>query len=152
MMAPRAAIDPIDIAECLPFISLFRFDRDRKDFVCTLSGEENSAAWGGASLVGRRHADFLDCASADAFLLRAQIMMETPALAIGSSVLARKGEPDRRRRVRRLSLPLADSEGSPWGLISISNFGPAAPMKGTMAPAPSETVMFDCRVLPRDDP
>lgn len=151
-MPAKAALDPVEFASCLDSLSLFRLDREGGQFVCTLSGETDAEAWG-QSLVGKRHADFLDSASASILVRRCHVMMETPALSHASSPLGRTGGAGLYKVAHRLSLPLADKDGLPWGLISVTEFGKAVPQpQEGVDPIPAQAILYDCRVLPQTLP
>ena len=155
VVARRSAIDPGAIIPCLPYVWIYRFDRNSGEFTCTLAGNEVNMAWRG-SIVGKRQQDFMPPGIAATLHARFRAIVATPAILCTGlrGVPALIGPtPIGLGKVRRLVVPLVHDDGGPYGVFGISIYtnDPLGQIGAPVAPA-VDAVMYDCRVLPTEPP
>lgn len=117
LMAPRAAIEPAVIRDCLPHVYLMRWLPDEDDFVCSLSGEQVNEAWG-QTMIGKRPRDFMPPASAVRAMDIYRLIVRLPAVHVGHRPIEPLDRPE--KAAERLVVPLAHPDGSPWGFLGLS--------------------------------
>ncbi|WP_428248803.1 hypothetical protein [Ferrovibrio sp.] len=147
LMAPRAAINPAALRDCLPFLWINRWDAARQDFVCTLAGEGVIQAWG-VNIIGRTAAEVMGPALGLRLNLRYRAALGIPAVQFGLRTIV---PPDvTQKQSTRLVLPLSDAEGAPYGVLGLTLYDYALPEHGGPEVTPEQEMeLYACAGLPR---
>lgn len=117
LMAPRAAIDPAAIRDCLPHVYLMRWLPDEDDFICTLSGEQVNEAWG-HNMIGKRPREFMPLPTGARAMDIYRLIVRMPAVHVGHRAIMPLDRAE--KAAERLVVPLAHPDGSPWGFLGLS--------------------------------
>jgi len=146
----RGAIDPAQIAPCLPHVWIYRRDAESGQFICTLAGDEINMAWG-RSIIGKKLSNFMPADMARTLDQRYELISTIPAiLHSGHQATA---QPISGKAARRLIAPIAREDGSPYGVFGISIYvydrqhDSEIPVRHS-----SDAVLYDCKVLPATPP
>lgn len=145
----RDDIDPGRIASALPHVWIYRWRPERRSFQNVLAGEEIHHAWT-FSIRGK----FIDEMFGDeATILRDRWfdLLQRPAIAYGRL----SGDPRnaRYKGAERLSLPLVDQEGQPYGVFGITIYDfDRLHVEDTTIPPLLDVVIVPCAALPPTSP
>lgn len=134
----KSDIDPLMFAPALPFIWVYDYLAEERNFRSRLAGEEVQLAWG-IQTVGHLLSDYLIESHREEVLGRWVSLMETPKIQLG--VLSKLGK----GRVERLCLPVADSDGNLNLLYGATNYrdGSAVERELTSSGYPDAMVELD---------
>jgi len=150
LMAPRTAIDPAALRDCLHFMWINRWDVTRQDFICTLAGEGVIDAWG-VNIIGRTATEVMGPELGLRLNLRYRAALGIPAVQFGHRIIV---PPDvTQKQSTRLVLPLSDDTGAPYGVLGLTLYDYALPEHGGPEVAPGQEVeLYACAGLPRTLP
>jgi hypothetical protein len=150
LMAPRSAIDPAAVRECLPHVWLYQYLPEENDFLCKLAGEKVNEAWG-QSLIGKRVSQLMPPAMLARVPVLYRRMLQLPALQVSRRRIT---PPDRLvQSAERLILPLSRDDGTPYAVFGMtlyylgdqSSFDDPLDMQGAVT-------LYDCSRLPATPP
>jgi hypothetical protein len=137
----QSAIDPAEIAPCLPNVFTYRYVADKRDFVLVIAGEEVKSFWR-EPLKGRSMRDVIGSEAGEQAIARGLLVVDTPALLYTrASTITR---PNALYSVTRLTAPLLKDDREVYGTIGISIYAPDP--HGDL-PAREVVSFHDCRPL-----
>ena len=140
----REDIDPTALRGVLPMVWIYRIDGSGRDFYCALAGEEIRAAWDRPGLIGLHMSEMFEADVYPELRGRWLRLLDEPAVMHSSTRYQgdRVETPRRRRRAERLTLPLWDGKGAPYGVIGITSYVPPSSDRdpATIGPLPPRIV------------
>jgi hypothetical protein len=141
----RSDLSPGAIAACLPHVWIYRWRPERDSFQNVLAGEEINQAW--TFSIQGKFLDELFGPNAPVLQRRWLELLSRPAVAYGR--LAGDMGHAHYKRAERLSLPLVDDAGGPYGIFGISIYSFDLQRAGdTAIPPPLDVVIVPCDRLP----
>ncbi len=150
LMAPRAAIDPLALRDCLPCLWIYRWEEEQQDFVCTLAGEAVNEAWG-MRLTGQTLGRLMGPDNAAVVRARYHKVLRLPALQYSWRPIMPQGAVE--KVCHRLILPVADGDGAAQAVLGMTvyEYDRFADADKPINVAPDVEV-YPCAGLPRGLP
>lgn len=144
-MVPRkTAFDPLTVVDLLPMVWLYRYEPERKDFICRLAGENVNQAWG-RSIRGMTLRQVVGEADHPTILGRWREIVETPFIHYGGS--RERLSAQLVYQAHRLLMPLnggAEAPSPPDHVIGISLYHLDPTHRDRMPLMPEDIVRLRC--------
>ncbi len=150
LVARRSAIDPAALKLCLPYLWIYRWQPERQDFLCTLSGEAVNDAWG-CSIRNHSLGEIMNPESAALLLRRYRHAVDTPAIQVSRRPI----QPHLHlgKDSERLILPLVDDAGAIFGVFGMTLYHYDRVTEADKPIFPRQEIeIYPCIDLPRSLP
>ncbi|WP_416899932.1 MAG: PAS domain-containing protein [Minwuia sp.] len=117
LLPRKRDFEPLDVADLLGCVWLYRYDGEAGDFICRLAGEAVNDAWGG-SIRGLTLRRIVGEADYPVMIGRWRRIVSTPLIHYGADSERLSGLSA--RRAERLLMPMTDDEGEAVFMLGLS--------------------------------